>query len=97
VVAEEIQRLQAAWCGFLEPPNDDGLAVVLSESELAKLDLFDRVQLAEVVRICRTSHSLAEAGRTLFNCSRQQKSTVNDSHRLKQYLQKFALSFQDLR
>jgi transcriptional regulatory protein RtcR len=54
------------------------------------------LQLAEVVRVCRASRSLAEAGRVLFNQSRQQKTSVNDSHRLKQYLQKFGLSFQDL-
>jgi transcriptional regulatory protein RtcR len=60
------------------------------------LDLFDRLQLLEVVRVCRASRSLAEAGRVLFDKSRQQKTSVNDSHRLKQYLQKFGLTFQIL-
>lgn len=63
---------------------------------LAELDLFDRLQLTEVVRVCRASRSLAAAGRVLFDTSRQQKTSVNDSHRLKQYLQKFGLTFQSL-
>ncbi|MDP3010261.1 MAG: hypothetical protein Q8N30_14485 [Methylococcales bacterium] len=58
--------------------------------------MFDRLQLLEVVRVCRASRSLAEAGRVLFDKSRQQKTSVNDSHRLKQYLQKFGLTFQIL-
>jgi transcriptional regulatory protein RtcR len=53
-------------------------------------------QLAEVLRVCRASRSLAEAGRVLFNHSRTQKACANDSHRLKQYLQKFALEFQGI-
>jgi transcriptional regulatory protein RtcR len=90
-------RLQAAWAGFLlSAPVDDGLSGVLSAEILVELDLFDRLQLAEVVRVCHASRSLAEAGRVLFDKSRQQKTSVNDSHRLKQYLQKFGLTFQML-
>lgn len=96
LVHEEIQRLNRAWSGFDEH-NDDGLNSVLPAETLAELDVFDRVQLAEVVRVCKASQSLAEAGRTLFNHSRQQKTSVNDSHRVKQYLQKFGLSFQELK
>jgi transcriptional regulatory protein RtcR len=97
LVTEERGRLQSAWAGFLPSvPVDDGLSGVLSDTALAELDLFDRLQLAEVVRVCRASRSLAEAGRVLFNQSRQQKTSVNDSHRLKQYLQKFGLTFQML-
>jgi transcriptional regulatory protein RtcR len=94
-VAEEISRLHHAWSGFgQQPPVDDGLASMLSAQALAELDLFDRLQLAQVIRICRDSRSLAEAGRILFNQSRTQKTSTNDSHRLKMYLQKFGLAFQ---
>ena len=96
LVTEEIQRLNMAWSGFDEQA-DDGLDKVLPAEVLTELDLFDRVQLAEVVRVCKTSQSLAEAGRTLFNHSRQQKTSVNDSHRVKQYLQKFGLNFQGVK
>ena len=96
LVTEEIKRLNHAWSGFDEKA-DDGLETVLPADVLAELDLFDRVQLAEVVRVCKASQNLAEAGRMLFNHSRQQKTSVNDSHRVKQYLQKFGLSFQELK
>lgn len=96
LVTEEIQRLNKAWAGFAQDSDDD-LSKVLSESVLAELDLFDSVQLAEVVRVCKNCQSLAEAGRRLFNHSRTQKTSINDSHRLKQYLQKFGLNFQDLK
>jgi transcriptional regulatory protein RtcR len=96
LVTEEIGRLQTAWSGFLPSVADDGLSSVLSVEALAELDLFDRLQLVEVLRVCRASRSLAEAGRVLFDKSRSQKTSVNDSHRLKQYLQKFGLTFQML-
>jgi transcriptional regulatory protein RtcR len=96
LVAEEISRLQQAWSGFVEKMEDDGLANILSAEVLETLDLFDRLQLPQVVKICKNSRSLAQAGRELFNHSRTQKSSVNDSHRLKQYLQKFGLDFQNL-
>ena len=96
LVAEEIVRLQTAWAGFAPSIVDDSLNSELSAEILANLDLFDSLQLVEVVRVCRNSRSLAEAGRVLFNRSRTQKASVNDSHRLKQYLQKFGLAFSDL-
>jgi transcriptional regulatory protein RtcR len=40
---------------------------------------------------------MADAGRQLFEVSRDKKSTLNDSHRVKQYLHKFGLTFQGLR
>lgn len=97
IVAGEISRLQQAWGGFQEDVVlDDSLLSILSREQLAEMDLFDRLQLSEVVRVCRMSRSLAEAGRTLFNVSRDKKSSSNDSHRVKQYLQKFGLTFQAL-
>ncbi|TPW10267.1 MAG: hypothetical protein FD130_2267, partial [Halothiobacillaceae bacterium] len=43
------------------------------------------------------SKSMAEAGRLLFDQSRDQKSSVNDSHRLKQFLGKYGVDFERLR
>jgi transcriptional regulatory protein RtcR len=62
----------------------------------AELDPFDRVQLAEVIRVCRGSRSLSEAGRKLFAKSREQKKLVNDADRLRKYLARFELTFPDL-
>lgn len=99
IVAGEVVRLQYGWAGFEKnaPASTDRLSEVLAAQTLAEIDLFDQLQLAEVIRVCKESRSLAEAGRTLFDQSRIQKNSVNDSHRLKQYLQRFGLEFQTVR
>lgn len=95
IVQGEIGRLQSAWQVFQgEPQTEDSLTQYLTREQLDNLDLFDRLQLKEVIRVCKASRSLAEAGRELFNVSRDKKSSTNDSHRVKQYLQKFGLTFQ---
>lgn len=99
IVAEEIVRLQKGWSSFArhESAPADILREVLSPQALDELDLFDQLQLAEVIQVCQNSRNLAEAGRTLFNRSRTQKTSANDSHRLKQYLQRFDLDFHAVR
>lgn len=67
------------------------------EIALNDLDPFDRVQLAHVVKICRASRSLSEAGRSLFSASRQKRSTSNDADRLRKYLARFELAWDALR
>ncbi|RYZ40883.1 MAG: sigma 54-dependent transcriptional regulator, partial [Myxococcaceae bacterium] len=62
----------------------------------AELDRFDRVQLADVVGVCRSARSLSDAGRTLFAQSRAQKKSVNDADRLRKYLARFGLSWADV-
>jgi transcriptional regulatory protein RtcR len=93
-VADEIERLLRRW-GQGKPLTDD-LAVLLGPQQLAELDLFDRVQLAEVVRVARASRSLSDAGRQLFAVSRQSKTTSNDADRLKKYLARFDLSWDQI-
>jgi len=95
IVQGEIIRLQSAWGGFRSKPLANTLLEeYLSSEQLNEMDLFDRMQLCEVIKICKASKSLAEAGRVLFHVSRDKKSSTNDSHRVKQYLQKFDLTFQ---
>lgn len=95
IVQEEISRLGGAWAKFGKAgrETDDALAGLISPELLAGMDLFDRLQLAEVVRVCAECRTLAEAGRRLFAQSRLQKASSNDTHRLKQYLQRFGLDF----
>jgi|GEM_PF-4445354 len=50
---------------------------------LAAVDPFDRVQLAEVVRVFRRARSLSEAGRILFSASRSRRAAPNDADRLR--------------
>jgi transcriptional regulatory protein RtcR len=49
-----------------------------------------------VIRVCRQSKSLSDAGRKLFAVSRNAKRQPNDADRLKKYLARFALSWGDL-
>ena len=92
VVAEEIERLRQHWrpAGAALQGNLD---LLLSAEQLAALDLFDRVQLAETVRICRQHASLSAAGRALFAASRTSKASVNDADRLRKYLARFGLDW----
>ncbi|MBW8843139.1 MAG: sigma 54-interacting transcriptional regulator [Sphingomonadales bacterium] len=91
-VEAEIVRLKRLWSG----QTDDGLGMladVLGADALDAIDPFDRVQLAETIRVCRTSRSLSEAGRTLFAASRARRSSANDADRLRKYLARFGLDW----
>lgn len=98
-VNEEIARLESAWAAGEShagptPENDrDQLRPLLGEEALERLDEFDLVQLAHVVRVCRRSRTMAEAGRTLFAASRREKENPNDADRVRKYLLRFGLSF----
>jgi transcriptional regulatory protein RtcR len=67
---------------------------ILSTAQLEKIDMFDQIQLVGVIKICLHSKSMAEAGRRLFAVSREQRSTSNDSDRVKKYLARFGLSWE---
>ena len=94
-VDEEIARLRTSW-SHGHAPADDGVTLALGAEAAAELDPFDRVQLAEVLRVCRASRSLSDAGRTLFAASRAKKSSVNDADRLRKYLARFGLEWKAL-
>lgn len=64
---------------------------------MAELDLFDRDQLAAVIAVCRRSHTLSEAGRSLLHSSRDRKKTANDADRLRKYLARFGLDWRGVR
>ena len=98
IVNEEIARLKKNWVRYDAVPDNtaENLIDLFGEKKLSNLDLFDRIQLLGVVRVCRESGTLAEAGRKLFAHSRKQKKSANDSHRVRQYLSRFDLSFETL-
>jgi transcriptional regulatory protein RtcR len=96
LVAEEIERLQFAWTGPAGESSDDGLRAILGEERLAGTDIFDRVQLAHVIEVCRGCRSLSEAGRVLFSASRGRKATANDADRLRKYLARFGVDWAQL-
>lgn len=92
-VNAEVSRLERLWSG--QASEGDGLESLLPEGVLTTLDPFDRVQLAEVVRVCRTSRSMSEAGRALFSASRALRTSTNDADRLRKYLARFGLAWSD--
>lgn len=94
-VEAEISRLRTLWGHESSNPSDE-LASLLSPEALESLDPFDRVQLAEVIRICRQSCSQSEAGRALFSASRSRRSSTNDADRLRKYLARFGIAWADL-
>lgn len=98
VVESEIGRLRAAWGGPKDDRNTGGslLLEVLGEARAAEVDRFDAVQLEEVIRVCRTCASASAAGRELFAVSRLGKTSSNDADRLKKYLARFGLRFDDI-
>jgi transcriptional regulatory protein RtcR len=95
-VADEIARLQRTWAEPDSAGSDGALADLLGD-EAASLDLFDRMQLENVVAVCRESASLSHAGRRLFDVSRTEKAKVNDADRLRKYLARFGLNWARVR
>jgi len=85
-VEAEVGRLRESW---REPMQKNEL-----ENSFYELDPFDRVQLEFVVKTCRESKTLSEAGRRLFAVSRVKRSKVNDADRLKKYLKRFGLTWE---
>ncbi len=96
VVEEEIARLRGAWEEPADGQDEALLVSLLGTERTADLDRFDRVQLAEAVRVCRACRSMAEAGRTLFAASRQKKKVANDADRIRKYLASHGLSWAEV-
>jgi transcriptional regulatory protein RtcR len=100
LVEAELQRLRWVW-QRADPRHDAKRGAVdlsqwIEPEALADMDLFDRLQLQSVIEVCLRAKSLSDAGRQLFDRSREQRAAVNDADRLRKYLAKFGLSWQAL-
>jgi transcriptional regulatory protein RtcR len=103
LVDAEAQRLARLWQPAGAAPGaaatgDPGalhLDALLGDAA-QQLDRFDALQLHAVVKVCRGAASLSDAGRILFAVSRQAKRQPNDADRLKKYLARFGLAWDDL-
>ncbi len=97
-VETEIVRLRRQWSPESARDSDDlRLLRDLMGDAAEKLDRFERVQLLDVLKVCKESRSLSEAGRTLFAVSREEKKGANDADRLRKYLLRFGLEFERAR
>lgn len=96
LVADELVRLRRKWHRDNSDREGDPVEELLGAEKASQLDLFDRLQLVEVLKLCSSSRSLSEAGRTLFSVSRGNRKVVNDADRLKKYLARFGLTWNDL-
>jgi transcriptional regulatory protein RtcR len=94
LVEEEITRLRSQWRPCVDAIPQSPLTGLVDASTL---DEFDRVQLEAVIRVCRAAKSVSDAGRSLFAVSRQSKAKTNDADRLRKYLARFQLTWDDLR
>lgn len=97
VVEEEVERLCAAWQLPKAKAQMNFIGELLSDDVWEAIDLFDRIQLEGVLKVCRESRSLSEAGRKLFHSSRDRKTTANDADRLRKYLLRFGLDWSRVR
>jgi transcriptional regulatory protein RtcR len=97
LVAAEIARLRWQWEGDTSTHHDAAVSLTAVMGTAADaLDYFDRLQLQAVMAVCRKNTSMSDAGRELFNVSRTQRSVVNDADRLRKYLLKFGLTWNQI-
>jgi transcriptional regulatory protein RtcR len=93
-VDEEIGRLQRLW-GPMGSQENRELQKLLGD-RLLDIDRFDQAQLRDVISVCRKARSLSEAGRVLFAASRKRRATTNDADRLRKYLARFDLAWEQI-
>ena len=96
LVREEIERLSSAWGKLEANETQDTLSDLMGKERLDGIDFFDQVQLASVIRVCRDSRSLSDAGRRLFSVSRGLKASTNDADRLRKYLNRFGIEWSQI-
>jgi len=96
-VNAEVAHLKAVWTKAQNATSPGLVDRVLPLSSAAHLDRFDRVQLEDVLHVCRSAVSLSAAGRVLFDRSRERKKIANDADRLRKYLARFDLEWGELK
>jgi transcriptional regulatory protein RtcR len=98
IACGEIARLrQAGGTASTGDGGTDLLLRVVGAERAMHLDRFDRVQLQDVLAVCRGARSLSAAGRELFASSRSERRSVNDADRLRKYLARFGIDFGDVK
>jgi len=98
VVDDEINRLKRKWQTTPQDSWSPSVIIdpILGTGSSESIDYYEQLKLANLIQVCQESRSMAEAGRKLFNISRENKKSSNDSHRVKQLLEKYGISFEDI-
>lgn len=96
IVEQEIARLKKTWHTQESEPDQELLPALISKKDYEAIDLFDRIQLEGILRICQECNSLSKAGRILFSQSRKLKQKPNDADRLRKYLKRFKIDWNDI-
>jgi transcriptional regulatory protein RtcR len=96
-VKAEVAHLMALWTSGLTATAPGLVDQAISPRTAEQLDRFDRVQLEDVLHVCRSSASLSAAGRVLFGRSRERKKIANDADRLRKYLARFDLEWSEVK
>ena len=101
LVQAEVARLRWLWQpqgvgAATAPDGEAALPALVGAAVWDAMDLFDRLQLQAVAGVCRRARSLSDAGRVLFQASRTQRSVVNDADRLRKYLARFGLTWEQV-
>src|SRR5687767_845029 len=63
IVDEEIDRLHRAWESPTHAEEHEKARLLIGTKRWEELDLFDRMQLKDVILVCQESRNLSEAGR----------------------------------
>ena len=92
-VNAEVTELRGLWTRSRATSSAGLVDEVVSPEVIERLDRFDRVQLEDVLDVCRRAPSLSAAGRVLFDRSRERKKLTNDADRLRKYLARFDLDW----
>jgi transcriptional regulatory protein RtcR len=102
LVEEEIIRLRAIWhtpaLAELPAPKQGAplLSRLFTPSQLDQVDLFDKIQLENVIRVCCDCSTRTEAGRKLFGVSRGRKKHTDDTTRLNKYLKSQGVTWEQI-
>jgi transcriptional regulatory protein RtcR len=98
VVDDEISRLKLKWNTVSHSHGSPSSTIdrILGTGSSQLMDYYEQIKLASILEVCKNSRTMAEAGRKLFNISRDTKKSNNDSHRVKQLLEKYRIKFEDI-
>jgi len=95
LVTREIDRLRQCWGGIAMDNMKNAGSWLRNDARFAHIDDIHLAALERVAEVCSGTASAAEASRILFNKSRLERKSTNDSDRLVKYLKQFGLSVAD--